>query len=142
MTPSLYARKPFLRLCDNSSSYSPYWALTLGILYNLVPLPTVELVKHWSTTQTPISAEHQYGGRDTFTRLIAFCHVTMKELYWTLERRHGPSATLIPEYIFLYLEKWCSTDEMVKIGRMSIAINRCQWEVIVLQTWCIFITFM
>ena len=56
------ARKPFLRLCDNSSSYSPYWALTLGILYNLVPLPTIELVKHWSTTQTPISAEHQYGG--------------------------------------------------------------------------------
>ena len=39
-------------------------------LYNLVPLPTVELVKHWSTTQTPISAEHQYGGHDnviTFT---------------------------------------------------------------------------
>ena len=64
------ARKPFLRHCDNSNSYSTLWVLTLGILYNLVPLATIELVKHWSTTQTPISAEHQYGGHDnviTFT---------------------------------------------------------------------------
>ena len=66
------ARKPFLRLCDNSNSYSPLRVLTLGILYNLacIPSATIELVKHWSTTQTPISAEHQYGGHDnviTFT---------------------------------------------------------------------------
>ena len=64
------AKKPFLRLCDNSNSYSPLWVLTFGILYTLVPLATIELVKHWSTTQTPISAEHQYGGHDnviTFT---------------------------------------------------------------------------
>ena len=36
------ARKAFLRLCDNSNSYSPLWVLTFGILYNLAPLATIE----------------------------------------------------------------------------------------------------